>query len=104
MSICDVWETFAGTKVHDVASTYAGILGFLAFTTALAHGWLHGRPADSAVVSALAAMAALAALGLVLGRIAQSVVDQEVRWRLSQEEPANEETEKKRKGNRLATQ
>jgi hypothetical protein len=69
-----------------VASTYAGILGFLAFTTALAHGWLHGHPANFAVVTAMVSMATLAAAGLVVGGIAQRLVDQEVRWRLSQEQ------------------
>jgi hypothetical protein len=101
MLICNVWENLAACKGLDVAPTYAGILGFLAFATTLAHGWLHGQSADSTVLSALAAMAALAAAGLVLGRIAQGVVDQEVRWRLSREKSPSEETQGKE--DRLAT-
>jgi len=83
---CDVWENFTGSKGLDVASTYAGILGFLAFITTLAHGWLHGRPVNSTVVTAMLSMAAFAAAGWVVGGIARRLVDQEVRWRLSQEE------------------
>ena len=90
MLICNVWVNFAAMKGLTVASNYAGFLGFLAFVTATAHGCLHGRPAVSALAAAIGSMAALAAVGWLLGCIAEQTVDQEVRWRLSQETAAED--------------
>jgi hypothetical protein len=58
--------------------SYAGILGPLAFATAVARGLVEGQGAE-ATLQACLAMFAFAALGYVLGRAAALIVDDSVR-------------------------
>jgi len=65
-----------------VAHIYAGILGFLAFLTSLAHGALHGGSAESILLRAWCHLLAFAAIGLVIGWVAERIVADSVRGRL----------------------
>lgn len=64
---------------------YAGVLGYLATTLVLARGILTGAGLESTLLTALGAMALFAAIGLVVGMIAQTTVDQAMRERLEAE-------------------
>jgi len=66
-----------------VARIYAGILGPLAFLTSLAHGALHGRQADVVLLDAWHALLGFAALGCVIGWLAERMVEEEVLARIS---------------------
>jgi hypothetical protein len=59
--------------------SYAGILGPLAFATAVARGLVEGQGAEATLQAACLAMFAFAALGYVLGRAAALIVDDSVR-------------------------
>jgi hypothetical protein len=65
-----------------MARHYAGILGALAFATALVHGIVHGAPIDATLVSATGCLLAFAAWGYVAGLIAAEAVSQAVRVRV----------------------
>jgi hypothetical protein len=59
--------------------SYAGILGPLAFATAVARGLVEGHGAEATLQTACLALFAFAALGYVLGRVAALIVDDSVR-------------------------
>lgn len=64
---------------------YAGILGLLAFVTVVARGVLHASSASSTIPLAAALMFVFAALGFVLGSIAESAVTDALKARFTAE-------------------
>jgi len=62
--------------------SYAGVLGYLAVAITLVRGALTGSGVEGTLLTAMTAMAIFAALGFVLGTIAQSTVDHSVRDQL----------------------
>ncbi|TWT86536.1 hypothetical protein Mal64_33620 [Pseudobythopirellula maris] len=68
-----------------MARVYAGVLGFLAAAVTLARGVFAGSGLEGTATDALLAMAALAAVGAVVGQIAETTVDESVRWRLEKQ-------------------
>jgi hypothetical protein len=73
-----------------VAQLYAGILGLLAFATCVARGIVHGGGAESSLGTACLALAMFAAVGLILGFIAEQTVEASVRQRVAAELAAEE--------------
>jgi hypothetical protein len=73
-----------------VARLYAGILGTLALLTALARTLLHGGDPVAGVAAACGWMAAAAAVGGVLGHLAERTVDEAVAARLMAEMDAQQ--------------
>ncbi|MFH1267662.1 MAG: hypothetical protein ABIK89_18255, partial [Planctomycetota bacterium] len=61
-----------------VARIYAGILGPLALLTCVARGILHGSGVESTLLSAWFGLLAFSALGFVIGRLAEWIVDESV--------------------------
>jgi hypothetical protein len=59
-----------------VARIYAGILGLLAFLTVLARSVVHGSPADPALLRAWLSLVVFAAMGYVIGLIAEHATDE----------------------------
>jgi len=72
---------------------FAGILGLIAFSTVVLRGLIAGS-GDQAVITATIHLFAFAAVGWVLGTIAQSTIDQSVRARFATELKAAEEQSK----------
>lgn len=68
--------------VATMARTYAGVLGLLGWAVALLRGALVGAGLEGTITSAIASMIALAAVGGVVGAIAEATVDEAVRTRL----------------------
>jgi len=68
-----------------VAPVYAGILGPLAFLTTLLRGTLHGGQADAVLFSAWCCLWAFAAVGYVVGWIAERTVADAVAGRVAAE-------------------
>lgn len=68
-----------------MGSSYAGILGPLAFVTVLLRGVVHGSSADSVLVSALVALVIFAVIGYALGIMADRAVLESVRQRFDHE-------------------
>lgn len=69
---------------------YAGILGPLAFLAVAVRGWKNGWPTESSLLSAWLAFVALAAIGYIVGRLAEWIVDESVRTRMLAELAARE--------------
>ncbi len=69
---------------------YAGVLGPLAFVAMLLRGLRHNWPAESALLAAWLGLVALAAVGLVIGRLAGWIVEEAVRGRMMAEMAAQE--------------
>lgn len=65
-----------------MASEYAGYLGSWAMAITLLRGVVHNAGVGGTILQAVAALALLAAVGLVLGAIAERAVDESVRTRL----------------------
>ena len=72
--------------------TYAGILGFIAFTATVVRGVLHGGGLEAVMLRATLTMAVFAIMGFIAGRLAEQMVDASVR---SQIESAANVTEVK---------
>jgi hypothetical protein len=62
-----------------VSRIYAGILGPLAMTVAIARGWLASGGVEGTLSSAVLYLVLFAILGAVLGHIAQATIDESVR-------------------------
>ena len=63
--------------------SYAGILGLLAFATMVARGVLNQSSASSTCGSAAAMLFVFAAIGYVVGRIAENVVTDALKARFA---------------------
>lgn len=68
-----------------MARIYAGILGPLALLTLLARGLTHGDHAPSILMAAWCGLLVFAPLGYVIGRLAEWLVEDSVRSRISAE-------------------
>lgn len=77
-----------------MARIYAGILGILAFLTTLARGALHGDSAESSLWLAWCCLWAFAAVGYVLGWMAEATVEQSVITQVEAELAVQEEKAK----------
>ena len=76
-----------------MARIYAGALGLLAFATVVARGIVHASVSSDTIWRASTMLFAFAAIGYLLGRTAQWIVDDSVRGRLTSQisnKPANE--------------
>ena len=69
---------------------YGGILGLLALLTTLARGWLHGGDVEAMLRSAWVNLLLFSLIGLIIGRVAGSIVEDAVVGRLSAEMAAEE--------------
>jgi hypothetical protein len=61
--------------------SYAGILGPIAFLTMLIRGVVKGSSVDGVLISSAASLLIFAAIGYVIGRIAEHIVLEAVRQR-----------------------
>ena len=68
-----------------MAHIYAGILGPLAFLTALARGTMHGGGTESVLFGAWCGLLAFAVVGYVVGWVAERIVADSVSGRISAE-------------------
>jgi hypothetical protein len=64
--------------------TYAGVLGFLAMTVVICRGLMNSSGVEGTCTLAVLSMFAFACVGSVLGRIAQTTVDESVRAKIEQ--------------------
>ena len=64
---------------------YAGILGLLAMSMVMLRGVLHGAGLESTFSMATISLISFAAVGFVLGTIAESTVDEAVRSRIERQ-------------------
>jgi hypothetical protein len=72
-----------------MARTFAGILGLLAFATVLARSLIHNTDYGNAIWQASVMLFAFAGLGFALGLVAQWLIDDSVRGRLTNEITVN---------------
>lgn len=68
-----------------MAQIYAGVLGPLAFISALAHGALAGFELTDCLIRGWVALVVFTLLGFVIGHIARNVVDEDFRKRVTTE-------------------
>jgi hypothetical protein len=68
-----------------VARIYCGILGLLSFLTTLARGWIHGGDTESILRTAWLNLLLFGIIGLVIGWIAERIVEESVNARLAGE-------------------
>jgi hypothetical protein len=64
---------------------YAGILGPLAMAIVIGRGLLGAGGVEGTLTTATAALVAFAAMGAILGHLAQNTIDESVRTRLEQQ-------------------
>lgn len=68
-----------------MARSYAGVLGCLGMATAMLRGALAGAGLEGTVTTAVAALAAFATVGALVGWVAEATIDESVRQRLATE-------------------
>jgi hypothetical protein len=68
-----------------MARIYAGILGSLAMMVIICRGIKDSAGVEGTLTLAIVALAIYAAIGSVLGRIAQATVDESVRLKIEQQ-------------------
>ncbi len=68
-----------------MARAYARTLGTLGMAVTLLRGASSGAGVEQAMIAGLAALAGMAAVGLIVGWIAQATIDESVRQRLEAE-------------------
>ncbi|MDY0168643.1 MAG: hypothetical protein RBS80_18995 [Thermoguttaceae bacterium] len=76
-----------------MARIYAGILGPVAFLTALARGFLLGAEVQSTLFQAWCALWCFAVAGYVVGWIAERTIEQSVHDRITRELATNQQPE-----------
>jgi hypothetical protein len=64
---------------------YAGILGPLAMSVVICRGWLGSGGVEGTLTLATTHLVLFAAIGAILGHLAQTTVDESVRAKLEQE-------------------
>ena len=74
-----------------MAHIYAGILGPLAFLTSLARGAIRGGGVEGVLWTAWAALLLFAVVGYVVGWVAERIVEDSVRGRISARLAADQE-------------
>lgn len=77
-----------------MARIFAGILGPLAFLASLARGALFGATAETTLWAAWLGLLAFSAVGLLVGWIAGTTIEESVRARIEAELAAQEAAEK----------
>ena len=77
-----VYGPLASYGAPPMAKTYAGVLGSLGVAVAMLRGALAGAGFEGTVMTSVNAMIAMAAVGFVVGAIAETTVDTSVRTRL----------------------
>ncbi len=73
-----------------MAQIYAGILGPLAFVTAIVRGMIHGGGADEVLPGAWCCLLLFAVAGAILGLVGEWVVEDAVRTKIRAELAAQE--------------
>ena len=68
-----------------IAKTYAGTLGVLAFSTTVVRGLVAGAGLEGVMQSAIVALVLFAFLGMVIGGVAERIVQESVRATLVKE-------------------
>ncbi|MGA2062966.1 MAG: hypothetical protein ABSG67_21035 [Thermoguttaceae bacterium] len=68
-----------------MARIYCGILGLLSFLTTLVRGWIHGGDTESILRTAWLNLLLFGVIGLVIGWIAERIVEESVNARLAGE-------------------
>jgi hypothetical protein len=68
-----------------LARTYAGILAHVGMLIVLFRALKDGAGFDGTILQAVAAMALLAAVGMIVGSIAEATIDESVRKRMQAE-------------------
>jgi hypothetical protein len=64
---------------------YAGILGPLAMVVIICRGIMDSAGLEGTLTLAIVALAVYAAIGAVLGQIAQATIDESVRYKIEQQ-------------------
>ena len=64
---------------------YAGILGPLAMAVVICRGWLGSGGVEGTLTLATMSLAVFAAVGAILGHLAQATIDESVRAKLQQQ-------------------
>lgn len=73
-----------------MGGSYAGILGLIAFLTAVARGWLNAESVEAILLVAWLNLLVFAAAGFVIGQIAGWIVEDSVRAEITAELEAQE--------------
>lgn len=73
-----------------MGGSYAGILGFIAFITAVARGWLNAESVEATLLVAWLSLLVFAAVGFVVGQLAGWIVENSVRADITAELDAQE--------------
>jgi hypothetical protein len=68
-----------------VGRNYAGVLGPLAFVTALLRGWRSSADIEATLLSAWLSLLLFSAVGLIAGRLAECITWEDVRTKESSE-------------------
>jgi hypothetical protein len=76
-----VWWNSAGKPERDMGRAYAGILGPLAFGTVIARSLVRGGNVESALITASWTLFAFAALGYIIGSIAERTIVEAIEMR-----------------------
>lgn len=62
---------------------YAGILGLVAFLAGIARGWISGASNEQTLLAAWLSLITMTAIGCLLGRVAQWIIDDCVRAQIA---------------------
>ena len=80
-----------------MARIYAGILGLLAFAAVITRGVVHAGAPAATTWEAVTSLFAFAAIGYVIGRTAQWIIDDSVRGQLTTQLQSKPSTSSERK-------
>ncbi|HVT28726.1 MAG TPA: hypothetical protein VHE81_11990 [Lacipirellulaceae bacterium] len=64
---------------------YAGVLGPLAMTVVICHGWLGSGGVEGTLGQAVVYLAIFSVVGALIGHLAQTTIDESVRMKLERE-------------------
>ncbi len=78
-----------------MASTYGGVLGFLAFSTVLLREAVKSGNVDAAMVRGVACLFGFAVIGYFIGWAAEIILDDSVQVQIAREIAESSETETK---------